>query len=166
MIGLPCLLLLASASGYFVDETYRIPANKSRYVDLGLEQRPAQVVAEFRVDPDTQQVRIALMRRDDEERFHAGVPYGVMATSSYAQSGTLVYRVPEAGEYVLVVDNLERPAANVHLRIRRDFAAPGGPAVRRLSPARQLTVVAISCAVFFGIVTYSARRLLEGMRRE
>ena len=166
MIVLPCLLLLASATSVeLVDEVYRIPANEWRYVELGLNQQPAQVLAEYTVRPETQQVRLALMRRDDEERLRAGVPHGVMASSSYAQSGALVYRVPAPGDYVVVVDNRERPAANVHLRIRLDFASPVEPFVRRISPRRQLTVIAISCLVFFGIVTYSARKLLQGMRR-
>jgi hypothetical protein len=64
-----------------------------------------------------------------------------------------------------VVDNRGRPAANVHLRIRLDFGLAPELAVRRLSPGRQLTVIALSCAFFFGVVTYSARRLLKGLRR-
>ena len=43
--------------------------------------------------------------------------------------------------------------------------APRGPLVIRLPRERQLTVIVVSFAVFFGIVTYSARRLLRGMRR-
>jgi hypothetical protein len=46
-----------------------------------------------------------------------------------------------------------------------DFGARPGPQVTRLSPQRQFTVILISFAVFFGIVTYSARRLLRGIRR-
>jgi hypothetical protein len=37
--------------------------------------------------------------------------------------------------------------------------------VIRLSPARQLTIIVITFAVFFAIVSYSARRLLHGIRR-
>src|SRR5690242_6527499 len=104
MIALPCLLLLASAASVqLVDEIYRIPANEWRYVELGLNQKPALVLAEYQVEPDTQQARIALMRRDDEERLRAGVPHGVMATSTYAQAGILAYRVPAPDDYVIVV---------------------------------------------------------------
>jgi len=35
----------------------------------------------------------------------------------------------------------------------------------RLSPRRQLVVILLSFATFFGIVTWSARRLLRGIRR-
>jgi hypothetical protein len=52
----------------------------------------------------------------------------------------------------------------VHIRVWLDFARRG-PVVTQLSPERQLTVIAISFLVFFGIVTYSARRLLRTMRR-
>jgi hypothetical protein len=52
----------------------------------------------------------------------------------------------------------------VHLRITLDFSRRG-PTVTRLSPQRQLAVIAISFAVFFGIVTFSARRLLRNLKR-
>jgi hypothetical protein len=54
----------------------------------------------------------------------------------------------------------------VRLKISLDFAPrPQGPEVTRLSPRRQLTVILISFAVFFAIVSYSARRLLGAIRR-
>jgi hypothetical protein len=37
--------------------------------------------------------------------------------------------------------------------------------VTTLSPRRQIEIVIISFAAFFGIVSWSARRLLKGIRR-
>jgi hypothetical protein len=74
--------------------------------------------------------------------------------------------VPERGVYVVLLDNRasSRPAA-AQLLVSLDFAARLGPPVTRLSPPRQITVIAISFAVFFAIATFSARRLLRGMRQ-
>jgi hypothetical protein len=63
-----------------------------------------------------------------------------------------------------MVDNLGDSPAMVHLRVTLDFSRRG-PTVTQLSPQRQLAVVAISFAVFFGIVTFSARRLLRHLKR-
>jgi hypothetical protein len=49
--------------------------------------------------------------------------------------------------------------------IKLDFARHG-PTVTQLSSRRQLTVVLIRFAVFFAIVSFSARRLLRAVRRQ
>jgi hypothetical protein len=48
----------------------------------------------------------------------------------------------------------------VRLNAWLDFARHG-PTMTQLSPRRQMTVVLIGFAVFFGIVSFSARRLLR-----
>jgi len=110
-------------------------------------------------------VRVALMRREDLERLREGLPHGVMEATAAAGAGTLAHLVAVPGDYAVVVDNRGGPAAKVHLRVWLDFAAGQGPTVTRLSHDRRLVVIMISFAVFFGIVTWSARRLLRGMRR-
>ena len=160
------LLLAATTRVQLVDEVYTIPANEWRYVELGLNQKPALVIARFDAGEPSKQVQMALMRRADLERLRAGVPHGVMAETGANRIGALTYQVPAQGEYVVVVDNRSPAAASVHLTITLDFGRGHlGPEVTRLSPERQLTVIVISFAVFFGIVTWSARRLLRGIHR-
>jgi hypothetical protein len=166
MIALAFLALqMALTSVELVDEVYTIPANDWRYVPVGLNQKPAFVSAHFDVTSPSRRVRLALMRADDLERMREGAPHGVIAVTEFLPKGQLAYQVRTPGDYVILVDNREQPAAQVHLRVRADFAAPRGPLVIRLPRERQLTVIVVSFAVFFGIVTYSARRLLRGMRR-
>lgn len=161
------LLLLAATHVDLVDEVFRIPAAEWRYVELGLRQKPAFVSADFEVRSGSPRVRLALMRREDLDRMRGDRPYGVLIATDPAPSGRLRFQVREPGEYVLVIDNrsdTDHPA-EAHLRVALDFGAQTGPAVTRLSPQRQLTVIAISFAVFLGIVSYSARRLLRGIKR-
>jgi hypothetical protein len=162
-----CMFLLAASTrlDHLVDEVYQIPADEWRYVDIGLKQRPALVIARFDVESGAKQVRLALMRREDLERMRAGLPHGVIDETEPSGSGQLRPQVRGPAAYVLVVDNRGEAPASVHLRVSLDFDIRKGPDVTRLSPQRQLTVVAISFAVFFGIVTWSARRLLRGIRR-
>ena len=164
MIALAWMLLLAASRIELVDEVYQIPASEWRYVELGLNQQTAMVSARYQVTAGPPELRLALLRREDLEKLRAGAPHSVMDVTAEAARGALNYEVREPGEYVLVIDNQARAPASVHIRIWLDFARRG-PTVTQLSPARQLAVVAISFLVFFGIVTYSARRLLKAVRR-
>lgn len=167
MIPVALLLVAASTHVDLVDEVYRIPAGQWRYVPLELRQRPAFVAANFEVRSGSPHLRLALMRREDLERMRNDDPYGVLAATDAAASGRLRYPVRVAGDYVIVIDNRtsSNQAAEAHLHVALDFGGQPGPEVTRLSPQRQMVVIAISFAVFFGIVSYSARRLLRHINR-
>jgi hypothetical protein len=171
MIPLSLILLAASTHVELVNEVVRIPAGDWRYVEVGLKQRPAFVSADYTVEAGSGEVRLALVERDQLERLPGkpgtgAPPDGALAITASGRSGRLRYRVRMRGEYAVVIDNrLGARAAAAHLRVSLDFGARPGPEVTRLSPVRQLTVIAITFAVFFAIVSYSARRLLQGIRR-
>jgi hypothetical protein len=158
-LALAGILLAAPIGVELVDEVYQIPSNQWRYVEVSLKQQPALVSASFQVLTGAGQARIALMRGQDLERLRGGQPHGVVAVTPLASSGNLSYYVHVPDDYAIVVDNhADKPSA-VHLRIALEFGGSPRPAVTRLSPRRQLAVILISFAVFFGIVGYSARRL-------
>lgn len=166
MIPVALLFLAAATHVDLVDDVYRIPAGQWRYVELSLRQKPAFVAADYQVRSGSRQLRLALIRRDDLERLREDRPSGVLAATDPAGAGRLRYQVRVAGDYVLLIDNREGrdQPAEAHLRVALDFSAPPGPAVSRLSLPRQIAVIAISFAVFFGIAGFSARRLLRGIR--
>jgi hypothetical protein len=163
IVALAGILLAAPASVELVDEVYQIPANEWRYVDFTLKQQPALVSATFQVLSGAGQARIALMRRQDLERLRGGGPHGVMTVTPLASSGNLAYYVHWPDDYAIVVDNHAAQSSAVHLRVSLEFGGSPGPAVTRLSPRRQLAVILISFAVFFGIVSFSARRLWRAL---
>lgn len=165
MIPVALILLAAATHVDLVDDRYQIPAGQWRYVELGLRQKPALVTADFEVKSGSHELRLALMRREDLERLRDDRPSGVLAATEPAGSGRLHYQLRVAGDYILLIDNREgrdRPA-EAHLRVALDFGTAPGPAVSRLSVTRQVTVIAISFAVFFAIAGFSARRLLRGI---
>jgi hypothetical protein len=166
MIAFAWMLFLAASTVVdVVDEVYQIPANEWRYVELGLNQKPALVHAHYSVESGPPGVRLALMRREDLERLRAGLPHGVIEETDLAGSGSFTPRVRGPGDYVVVVDNQAEAPAAVRLRIWLDFGVRPGPEVTQLSPRRQLFVILLSFATFFGIVTWSARRLLRGIKK-
>jgi hypothetical protein len=160
-------LLAASTSVELVDEVYRIAPAEWKYVEVNLRQNPALVTASFDVVSGSEKVRLALMTRAALENLRADLPHGLLAVTPIAKSGAFAFRVRQPGDYVLVVDNrasTTQPAA-VHLRIALDFARASGPDVTRLAPQRQLTVIVLAFAFFFGVATYSARKLMRAAKR-
>ncbi len=168
MLALVCTLAFAFASaGELVNQVYTIPADEWRYLDLGIGQRPTLVEAEYQVTAGSERVRLAVMRRDDLEHLREGLPHGVVEATEPGRSGKLTCELRPPGGYVLVVDNRigDDRAAVVHLRIRVSFAPAAGAIPERLSPQRRLTVILVSFAAFFAIVTWSGRKLLPQVRR-
>ena len=166
MIPIACLALLAATTSVeLADEVYRIPPHYWRYMELGLKQRPALVNARFEVDEGPPRVRLALMTQDDLERLRTGLPHPLLAVTATGPSGRVLYDLPQAGDYVLVVENRGSAEAVVHLRVLLDFSGRHSLTVTQITPRRRAVVVGISLAVFFAIVTYSARRLLRAIGR-
>jgi hypothetical protein len=164
--GIVLSLLLAAANTRvtLLNEVVPVPAGDWRYAEVTLKQRPAWISAQYEA-AGNQEVRLALLRREDLDFLRQDFPPGVLAVTSRASSGRLVYDAPLRGVYAVLVDNRAgAQAAAVHLRVFLDFGARPGPEVTTLSPARRLAVIAISFAVFFAIVIYSARRLFRGIR--
>ena len=165
IVALAGILLAAPTSVELVDEVYRIPAYEWRYAPFTLKQQPALVSATFEVLNGSGQARIALMRSQDLERMRGGQPHGVLAVTPLASSGNLSYYVHVPDDYAIVVDSHSATPSGVHLRVSLDFGGSPGPPVTRLSARRQLTVILISFAFFFGIVGFSARRLWRAVKR-
>ena len=163
MIAFAWILLLAAPNRVeLVNEDYQIAAADWQWVPLGIKQRPGMLLATFRVTSDLGRVRLVLMRRQDIE----DMPHGALAQTGPARIGSLGHNIDELGDYALVVDNSEGTLpASVHLSIWIDFSQKGPP-VHTLPPERQLTVIVLSFAAFFAIVTWSARRLLRAVRRD
>jgi hypothetical protein len=147
-------------------QTIEVPARDWGQFEIDLQQRPALVEAAYRVEAGSQRVRMALLRRDELQRLREEDAAGVLALTEPAPSGSLRYQVREPGDYVMVLDNRsESRPATVRVNVWLDFAEPAAPGVVQLSPGRRLGVVLISCAAFFGVAIFSARRLRRAIKR-
>jgi len=148
------------------DEICQIPAGEWRYREVELHQDPARISASYEVQSGPGRIRLALMAREDLDRMRDDLPYGLVAATPLGYRGELVDRFHRRGDYVVVVDNRDgHREATVHLRVWLDFGVGRFPEVTGLSPTRQLIVVALSLAVFLGVVTYSGRRLWRAVKR-
>ena len=168
MIALASFVLLAAATRVeLVDDVYQIPPAEWKYIEVNLRQNPARSDAGFNVQSGSETVRLALMTRAALEDLRAELPHGLLAVTAPGKSGAFHFRVRQPGDYVLVVDNrtARARAAAVRVHVALEFAGPAGPLVTYLSPRRQVTVIVLAFAFFFGVVTWSARKLLRAARR-
>ena len=160
MKWLAAILLAASAGRQTTVEVHQIPAGDWKYREVHLD-RPGRIYASYEVLRGSPKVRAVLVPREDLDRMSDDLPGTILVTPE-GPRGTFADRVRRSGDYAVVLDNQNgREAATVRLQVELDFTSGGE--VGRLSPGRQLTVVAISCLAFFGIVGFSARRLLKAM---
>jgi hypothetical protein len=155
------LLALAAAPDRLVlmDETVEVPPARWRAFDLELRQRPARIDCNFAVVGGGSGVRVALLRREDLGRLHAGERHRELAATEYERAASLRYQASE-GAYSLVVDNrLEggEPAA-VHVRVALVFAN-GMPEAMELPPGRKAVVIALSILFFAAVVFFAGRKL-------
>ena len=152
MVLASIVLLAASAGRELTEEVHQIPAGDWKYVEIQLRQKAARISASYEVLSPSGKVRAVLMLRDDLDRSEGDFSSGIAATAEGRH-----------GDYAVVLDNQNgKEAVTVQLKVELDFGS--GYEAKQLTPRRQLTIVAISFAVFFGIAGFSARRLLQAMR--
>ena len=160
MVAFSWIVLLALSNKVeLVNEDYQIPPRDWRYVaELGIRQQRGLMIADYRVVSGPGQVRLVLMQRGDMERLRLNLPHGQLGGTPPGRSGSLQRYIHDLGDYVLVVENRGDNPVEVHLGIAMDFGQG------TLSPQRQLTVIVLSFAVFFGIVAWSGRKLLRAVK--
>jgi hypothetical protein len=163
MILLPVLLLAAASPRVeLVDQIYTVPHADWRYIKVSLKQLPVTISCEFRVLSNHSDVQVAVLRWQDLQHFRNGRRHTIAASTETGGKGAVRHLVRTPDDYAVVVHNRSQGSgqARIHLRIALNFAD-----VRYLSRSRQLTVILISFTVFFAVVTFSARKLLSGMRK-
>ena len=107
------------------------------------------------------QVRLSLVSHEDLDPTGDDPPPPIVASGA-GRTGRIDDAIRRHGDYAVVLDNREgKQAAEVHLRVWLDER---GPDPKSPIPRRQLTVIAISCVAFLGIVAFSAKRLRKAMR--
>ena len=165
MTALILLSLLAASSGVdLADDVYEVPVSEWRWVEVRASDRPTVIAADFEVLKGPRGVKLAILKLEDLDRLREDRAHGVIASTAASPNGRLRASLVQSVPYAIVLDNRAGDAAaTVHLRVRMIYGADS-PKVTLLSRKRQITVILVSFAAFFGIVTWSARRLLSGIK--
>ena len=158
------LLLAASTPAVLTDDVYQIPAGGWRWVRFEIGHRPAAVECRFETVGGGE-VRAELVSREDLELVREHKIHDTLASTDTARKDAFSQFVREPGEYAVVIENPGSGPVAAHLTVALSFGAAGQPVSRYLSCDRRLTVILVSFAMFFAIVTLSARALLRAMKK-
>lgn len=165
LILLAALLVTTAASAQDAAQPFRLAPGDYRWVPFNIRQTPAEVDCGFQVVEGNATVHVELMPTSEFRLFERGRDHDAMTRTPEGRSGEFRQMIAEPGRYaVVVVNDRNASAATVALHVETNMN-PAQSIARTLSPTRQLTVIAISMAVFLAIVAWSSRRLLLAMRR-
>jgi hypothetical protein len=161
-LALLLLLLAVSRPAVLTDDIYQVPAGEWRWVRFEIGHRPAVVECRFETVGSGEAVA-ELVSRADLELIHQHKIHDSLAATDTAPKDSFSQYIGDPGEYAVVIENPGSTPLTARLTVALSF---GQPASRYLSRERQLTVILVSSAVFFAIVTFSARALLKAMKRQ
>ncbi len=135
-----------------------------RWVDVTVRKIPAEVDCSYQVVRGDASVHVELLPKSELRAFSRGRDHDTMAMTPDGRSGKFRRIVDEPGHYIVVLENAQRSRpATILLDVETNFN-PSADVAQTLPPARRLTVIAVSFAVFFATVAWSGRRLLRAMR--
>ena len=142
--GVPLLL---------TDEVVVVPPSQWRAVEVSMRQRPALVECDFHVGGEHPGVRLALMTKDDADRFQLGHAHNLIASTAYQHEGNLKAGVTQPGDYMIVLDNRldGHRAAHVRLKVNLTFASEQATSVRYAPRDRQALSIAAGLLFFFTV---------------
>ena len=144
-------------------QPFRLGPGDFRWMKISVRQTPAEVDCHFTVIEGNPSVHVELLPMSEFRRFDRGLEHDTLAITPDSRNGDFRRIIDVSGQYAVVVVNEKRsPSAMVSLQVRtsvnpKDVAST-------LSPQRRLTVILISFAFFFVTLTWSARKLIRGMR--
>jgi hypothetical protein len=143
------------------DGLVSVPPSGWKAIEVKIDRNHTAVQCSFHVKTKGTKVQAWLMDRSQAERFNRGWSVKALYFTGFEESMRFRVMAPDAGDYVLMLDNrLEgRWPAEVELRI--ELSNPQNVNVRELAPDRRRMVVALSLIVFGAVVVFSARQFLK-----
>lgn len=128
------------------DEEVAIPRNQWRAIRVTLAERPATLRCRFRVEQGNSTIRALMMTAEDTERFRQGQSFRMLAATEAGREGSLDFRMPRPGDYMLLIDNRTTGGEAVRLNLKAwlDFHNGESFAARELPSETRRTVLAFS----------------------
>jgi hypothetical protein len=155
------LAVAAQAPVVVIDREIEIGAGDWNYVEARVVRPATTVHCQFEA-AGLAKVRALLIPASALESKRSGRPHLELASTSYAQSGLLRHSLGAAGEYAVLVENLEgREPTRVHLKVWLESERTAW----QLPWYRRLAVLGLSFAGFAVAVFYSWSKLRAHIHR-
>jgi hypothetical protein len=138
-----------------------IPPSHWIAIDLPVAQNGSTVELAFRVRNGGSRVQAMVLSRSEAKRFDQGRSIRPLFASGFASSGEYRTLVPDAGNYVLLLDNRLEPRFPTRVSLSFDVTNPRDVRVRTVSPEVRRATVALSMLFFGAVVALSALKFLR-----
>jgi hypothetical protein len=138
-----------------------IPAGHWKAVQVNVHDHDSTIHCSFEVQTTGAKIQAMLMERPRFERFHQGRHVNPLYTTGFETSARFRYRVPEAGEYVLLLDNRLEGRSPTEASLRIELTSARSTISHEVPPERRRAIVALSLIFFGAVVVFSARQFLK-----
>ncbi|MBC7924697.1 MAG: hypothetical protein H7039_03490 [Bryobacteraceae bacterium] len=153
-------MFLAALAVVLQNAVIEVPASRWKAVELAIPAHGTIVQCEFRVQKGSK-VQLAIAGREQAERLHRGRSFRALYTTGFQNEARFRYRVADAGNYVLLVDNRIEGRSSATVDVSLQLLNPGPAAARELPPEIRHTVVAVSLLFFGSVLVFSAHQYLR-----
>ena len=154
MVPLSLLLFLTQA-------VVQVPPSHWTAIALKVPQHGSTVHLSFEVENSGPGIQAIVLSRSEAERFHRGRSIRPIFTSGFEKSGDHRVFIPDAGEYVLLLDNRLEGRNSAQVALRFDISHPTDIRVQTVPPERRRATVALSLLFFGAVIVFSAVKFLR-----
>lgn len=145
---------------FLTQTVVKVPPSHWTAIALSVPQNGATVHLSFEVQ-NGGNVQAMVLSRPEAERFHRGRTTRPLFTSGFKGSGDYRILVPDAGEYVLLLDNRLEGRFPTEVSLKFDVTHPTDVRVRTVPPERRRATVALSLLFFGAVLVFSAVKFLR-----
>jgi hypothetical protein len=138
-----------------------VPPSRWTAIELKVPQNSATVNLAFEVQRGGSRIQAMILSRAEAERFHRGRSIRPLFTSGFEQSGNYRIAIPDAGDYVLLLDNRLEGRFPTEVLLRFDISNAADVRVRTIPRDRQRATVALSLLFFGATVVFAAIKFLR-----
>jgi hypothetical protein len=138
----------------------KVPASHWTAIELKVPHNSTTVGVSFKVENGSR-IQAIVLSREEAERFQRGKSIRPLLMSGFEKSDQFRVFVPDAGEYVLVLDNRLEARFPAEVSLRVELSVPNNSQVRTVSPERRRATVALSLLFFGAVVALAAAKFLR-----
>lgn len=139
----------------------KVPPSHWTAIELKVPQHGSTVHLSFDVRSSDSRIQAMILSRTEAERFHRGRSARPLFATGFERSADHRVYVPDAGDYVLMLDNRLEGRFATEVALKFDVSHPTDVRVRTVPPERRRATVALSLLFFGAVVVLSAVKFLR-----
>ena len=138
-----------------------VPPSHWTAIEVKTALNSTTVHVSFEVRSGGSRIQAILLNREEAERLSRGKSIRPLFTSGFEDSDQFRVLVPDAGSYVLILDNRLESRFPTSVYLRLETSHPNDARVRMVSSERRRATVALSILFFGAVVFFSAIKFLR-----